>query len=41
MDNTRIVSGSDDKSVLIWRVSDGQMIKNLTEHTDGVNIINY
>jgi WD40 repeat protein len=40
IDNSKIVSGSVDKSVLIWRVTDGQIIKNLTGHTNDVNIYN-
>ena len=31
-----LASGSDDKSIRIWRVSTGESIKTLTGHTHGV-----
>jgi WD40 repeat protein len=35
-DGTRIVSGSDDKSVRVWDASTGAELKKLNGHTDYV-----
>ena len=38
-DGTRIVSGSDDDSVLVWDASTGLLLKELKGHTDWVNSV--
>ena len=38
-DGTRIVSGSDDKSVRVWDASTGAELKELKGHTDSVNSV--
>jgi WD40 repeat protein len=35
-DSKRIVSASDDDTLLLWRVSDGSLISKMTGHTDDI-----
>jgi WD40 repeat protein len=38
-DGTLLASGSDDKTIKLWRVSDGSLVRTLTGHTYWVNSV--
>jgi WD40 repeat protein len=38
-DNKKIVSGSNDKTIKIWDIDTGEVLKTLIEHSDNVNSV--
>ena len=40
-DDTKIVSGSDDKNIIIWDTTTGSIEQTLTGHTDYVRSVNF
>jgi WD40 repeat protein len=38
-DGSMIASGSDDRTIKLWRVSDGELLRTLEEHTGSVTSV--
>jgi WD40 repeat protein len=40
-DGRLLASGSDDKTIKLWRVSDGSLVRTLTGHTNVVSSVSF
>jgi WD40 repeat protein len=40
-DGSLLASGSKDKTIKLWRVSDGSLVRTLTGHTDWVMSVSF
>ena len=38
-DGLHALSGSDDKTIQLWRIEDGAAVKSFTQHTSGIQAI--